>query len=47
MMARLMKDDPRDVGTVPESVFRTILDEFMGFDLSGFNYFVSLNQFLT
>ena len=34
MMARFMKDDPNDIGTVPESVFRSVLDQFVGFDLS-------------
>lgn len=34
MMARFMRDDPSDVGYVPESVFRAVLDQFIGFDLS-------------
>ena len=34
VMARFMRDDPTDTGTVSESVFRTVLDEFVGFDLS-------------
>ena len=34
LMARFMRDDPADTGNVSESVFRTILDEFVGFDLS-------------
>ena len=29
-----MSDDPNDIGTVPESVFRSVLDQFVGFDLS-------------
>ena len=34
MMARFMRDDPSDAGHVPESVFRAVLDQFIGFDLS-------------
>ena len=34
VMARFMRDDPTDTGNVSESVFRTVLDEFVGFDLS-------------
>ena len=34
MMAKFMGDDPSDAGHVPESVFRTVLDHFIGFDLS-------------
>ena len=34
LMARFMRDDPSDIGHVRESVFRSILDEFVGFDLS-------------
>ena len=34
LMARFMRDDPADTGNVSESVFRTVLDEFVGFDLS-------------
>ena len=29
-----MRDDPSDAGHVPESVFRAVLDQFIGFDLS-------------
>ena len=34
LMARFMRDDPTDTGEVSESVFRRILDEFVGYDLS-------------
>ena len=34
MMARFMRDDPSDVGLCSESVFRTVVDQFVGFDLS-------------
>ena len=34
MMARLMKDDPMDSGEVIETIFRAVLDQFIGYDLS-------------
>ena len=33
-MARFMQDDPTDSGSLRESVFRGIMDQFLGFDLS-------------
>lgn len=29
-----MRDDPSDLGMVTESAFRSVIDEFVGFDLA-------------
>ena len=47
LMARFMQDDPTDSGNVTESVFRGIMDQYLGFDLSEHELITLIRKYRT